>query len=398
MLGRGFSRYLPPAIRRKTERTVQRFRLRNAPDFRKTRQHKDFSGACVAVAGLFNATTGLSRAAELVALTLESRGHRVWRVDLSEVLGLQTMPSRQDCLRPDDCKNIEITDVVFVINPDHAPYIAFDSAWLVDRCVIGHWIWEIEALPSFWRLAVKSYDEIWVPTQLVRDVITTNIPNLEIPVKIVPYGIDLDPILPVSITVRSDARSRFRIPKDVFIVGYSFAVDSNYYRKNPEDAVRAFKRAFPSMRDHSVRLFLRCKDLANRPHERAGLQKLIDGDQRIRIFDANHSISIVDFYATIDVYLSTSRAEGYGLNLVEASQAGLPVIASGWRIAPEISTLPGVQTTGFQLIPLNDPQGHYAGLRGAAWAAPDLSEMSDLLKSERQKFIVARCAAKSDND
>ena len=53
----------------------------------------------------------------------------------------------------------------------------------------------------------------------------------------------------------------------------------------------------------------------------------------------NNRLPINDFYAAIDIYLSTSRAEGYGLNLVEAAQAGIPVVTTGWRLAPEIAAL-----------------------------------------------------------
>jgi glycosyltransferase involved in cell wall biosynthesis len=368
--------------------------LRNALDLSKLRPRKMFSGAHVAVAGLFRTTTGLGRAAELVARSLERKGHRVVRVDISEALGARHLMSRVDCMRPDDCKSLGISDVVLVVNPDHPATLAFDSSWLAERCVIGHWIWEIEVLPWYWAVAVKSFDEIWAPTGLVRDVIAVCVHDRNVPVKVMPYAIDLDPMPIVTPAHRAAVRSRLGIADGTFVAGYSFAVDSNYYRKNPEDAVRVFTRAFPRD-DESVGLLLRSSDFSNRPAERAGLQALIAGDPRIRILDTADPIGIVDFYAALDVYLSTSRAEGYGLNLVEASQAGVAVITGGWRIAPEITTLPGVRTTPFRVVPVQDPQGHYARLRGAAWSAPDIAEMADLLRQDRARFDACRAGARA---
>jgi len=382
MFGRGLARFLPLPARRALGEAWHGIRLRHPLNLAKFRPPKAFSGEHVAVAGLFGTTTGLGRAAELVALTLERDGHRVTRVDLTEALRMPATRSRADVVRPADCMALPISDIVFVINPDHPATLAFERTWLLQRCVIGHWIWEVEVLPWYWPLAVASYDEIWAPTDLVLDVIRDSIPAFDRPLRVVPYAVDRDPMPATARSRRTEVRDRLEIADDAFVAGYSFAVDSNYYRKNPEDAVRVFQRAFPAG-DTSVRLFLRCNDFANRPDERRQLEAVIGNDSRVRIFDADDRIGIIDFYAALDVFLSTSRAEGYGLNLVEASQTGLPVIACGWRLAPEISRLPGVRSSGFRIIKVADPQGHYAKLRGATWAAPDLEQMAEILKNDR---------------
>ena len=375
-----------PGLRRAVGRARQAYRLRDALDLRRFRERKRFSGEHIAVAGLFSTRTGLGRAAELVALTLERRGHHVTRVDLAASLGMQTRTARQDCIQPTDCGHLAITDVLFVINPDHPALSAFETDWLVQRCILGHWIWELEVLPPFWRRATISYDEIRAPTDLVRDVIAAHI-DPDMPIEVLPYGVDLDPMAPANPALRIAVRQRLGIGREAFVIGYSFAVDSNYYRKNPEDCVRVFMRAFPAT-DDATRLYLRCNDFAHRPIERARLDKVIAGDPRVIIFDGTNPLGIADFYAAIDLYLSTSRAEGYGLNLMEASQSGLPVITTGWRIPSEITALPGIRTADYQLINVADPQGHYASLRGAKWAAPDLDAMEDMLRSAHAAAAV----------
>lgn len=52
----------------------------------------------------------------------------------------------------------------------------------------------------------------------------------------------------------------------------------------------------------------------------------------------------VSYYKTADLYLNTSWYEGYGMSLVEARTAGLPVVSTGVGVASEI---------GAHLVPFN---------------------------------------------
>jgi glycosyltransferase involved in cell wall biosynthesis len=336
-----------------------------------------FDGRYVAVAGVFSAGSGLARAAELVALTLEDRGSKVLRVDLSGAIGLRVNESDARCVLPSDCRSPDITDVIIVLGPAHDPLSKFDRRWLIGRTVVAHWIWELELLPPSWSLASESYDEIWTPTGLILDVVKASLPKFHRSLRVLPYAIDKDPFPTRSPFRRQEVRRHENVPPDTFVAGYSFSVESNYYRKNPEDAVRAFFLAFPHT--ENVLLVLRSHDLDVRPIERAALKKTIGGDSRVRIYDSTRRLSIQDFYAMIDVYLSSSRAEGYGLHLVEAAQSGLPVITGGWRIAPEILALPGVHVVDFDIESIKDPQGNYEFIEGGKWSRPKVDKLAELL-------------------
>jgi glycosyltransferase involved in cell wall biosynthesis len=376
---------LPLPIRRRVARARQLYRLRqNRILLEKERPYRSFNGRHVAVAGLFGAGSGLARAAELAALTLEDRGSKVTRVDLTQSLGLVVRQQDAKWIISTKCTDVDITDVVIVMNPDHPSLLVFDRKWLLGRTIVGHWIWELDVLPPFWKLASDSYDEIWAGTNLNLDTIKTNLPNFQRPLRLLPYAIHKDPLPKIDPAHRENVRTREGIASSTFVIGYSFSVDSNYYRKNPEDAVRSFVQAFSGERD--VVLILRSHDLDNAPLERRTLEKVIAGDRRIRIYDGKNRLSIHDFYHAIDLYFSSSRAEGYGLNLVEAAQAGLPVITSGWRIAPEILALPGVHPVGYDLEAVRDLQGHYAGIRNAVWSRPKIDEFSFVLKAMRDRF------------
>jgi glycosyltransferase involved in cell wall biosynthesis len=372
-------RFLPPAARRQIAQLRQNRRLRtNQFDLGAIRPFRTFDGTHVVVAGIFRANSGLARAAELVALTLERRGSRVTRVDVTAAIGLRLERDDIGMATPQNCLSmIDVTDVVVVTNPDQPSLAAFDLNWLVGRTIIGHWIWELETLPKFWGRAARSFDEIWGATELLTDCFRRSLLQFDRPIQVVSYGVADQPFPKVSSAQRSSVRSQLNIAETAYVAGYSFSVDSNFYRKNPVGAVCAFQSAFPD-RTGSEMLLLRCNDFSHRPLERREFMALIAGDQRIRIHDETHPIGIGDFYRAIDVYLSSSRCEGYGLNLVEASQSGLPVITPAWRIAPEILSLPGMIQTSFTLVPVVDPQGHYTDLK-THWAEPNIDDLARAL-------------------
>lgn len=381
MLRRLF-RSLPPSVRLRVNQVREaRRQRRDRFDLSARRRYRTFDGAHVAVAGVFSSGTGLGRAAELVALTLEERGSRVTRVDLTAALQLPVMRLDPRCITPAACRDEDITDVVIVLNPDQPAWRSFDLDWLVGRTIVGQWVWEIEQFPAFWDPASDGFDEVWAATKLVLDALHASLPRFDRPMRLMPYANHRDPYPTVTPARRQTLREREGIDVGAFVVGYSFAAGSNYYRKNPEDAVRVFQRAFPN--EQAVRLLLRCHDFDSRPAERAALERVIAGDGRVVVFAGAQRITMVDFYALLDVYLSTSRAEGYGLNLVEASQSGLPVITGRWRIAPEILSLPGMHPVDYTLERLHDPQGHYTTVHDAVWSRPDSAAMVALLRELR---------------
>lgn len=351
------------------------------------RPAKSVCGKSVAVAGVYRSGTGLGRAAELVARTLAARGATVTRVDVTADLGLP-LRGADDFVRPAQCLASDITDVVLVLNPDNCHALhSFDLNWLLGRCVIGHWIWELERAPASWAKNLVSFDRIWAPTDLVAESIQAGLPMLKGRVEVVPYAFEDDPMPHFSASARKDCRVRLGLDQRASVLGYAFSAGSNYYRKNPEAAVDVFKKVFASRETPAV-LLLRSNDLHEFPRELGSLIESIAGDDRIRLHGHDSPIGLYDFYAALDLLISPSRAEGFGLTLIEAAQAGVPVVTTGWRLPEAILRDPLIHAVGYDLVPVDEKQGHYREVADTLWAEPRIDEMSKAISTVLSQRLV----------
>jgi glycosyltransferase involved in cell wall biosynthesis len=336
----------------------------------------------IAIIGLFATRTGLGQGARLLAASLEKQGRTVARVDVTrhftaarglDPAFLGKVPRNPPC-----------PTVVICLNPPEFLLACLDLPLRVrlSARIVGYWAWELETLPANWIRSLPFADEIWVPSRFVADAVARALPEGDGGrVRVVAHDVAAIPLGPRQTdAIRRDARRRHGLDEDAFIVGYSFAMGSNYARKNPVAAVRAFRQAFPPDGSVRARLLIRCNEAQAFPPGIAELETAIAGDARITLAtEAAQKPPILDFYHMLDCYLSLHRSEGYGLNLAEAASLGVPVIATGWGLAEDIAAMPGVETVSWRLVPVDDPQRAYAGL-DARWADADIAEAAGALR------------------
>ncbi len=246
--------------------------------------------------------------------------------------------------------------------------------------IIAYWAWELEIMPKAWRRAARLCDEIWVPSEFVAEAVRRLLGSEAVQqVQVVPHPFDGGEQKPQDPWVKMATRARYGFSNDEFIAGYSFAFSSNFARKNPLAAIRAFQKAFPAHIYISAKLLLRYRDGNIWPHGITMLKTEAENDNRILLFDEIEAkINIEHFYDLLDVYISLHRSEGYGLTLMEAANRGIRVITTGWWLANDISNHPKVASVGWSLIPVEDPQMIY-NVPGAYWAEPDIDDAANKL-------------------
>jgi glycosyltransferase involved in cell wall biosynthesis len=224
-------------------------------------------------------------------------------------------------------------------------------------------------------------DEIWTPSQFVADALTASLGIAATALRVVPHAVDRDPMPPLDMNRRETARRAIGIPPDTFVAGTSWSMLSNFERKGVRFAIMAFQLAFPPRPASSEVLLLRCRDMASFPAGASFIHDAAARDPRIVLLDDTTLLDIVDFYHAVNVYLSLSRGEGYGLPIAEAAQIGLPVLATGWGLAADLSARPTVSAVGYRLVPVDDPQRTYDGIQGVLWAEPDIHDTARRLRS-----------------
>lgn len=111
-----------------------------------------------------------------------------------------------------------------------------------------------------------------------------------------------------------DLRARLNLPRGTRLVG---AVGRLHPSKGCDVLVSAFLKASPP--DAAL-------VLAGEGPQRAELEKLSGGDPRIHLI--GHCANVPGFLANLDLFVSPSREETAGLAILEAMQAGLPIVST----------------------------------------------------------------------
>jgi glycosyltransferase involved in cell wall biosynthesis len=261
--------------------------------------------------------------------------------------------------------------------------------------------WELPVLPKGWALAMEVFDIVIAGSPFVGRALEVSLSNSLIVDGLHPM------ILPSDIAPN---RRKFDLPADAFVAVLSFDPYSDVNRKNPQAAIEAFRKAFPS--DERARLVINL-NLSARPREGrtpfdGPLQAVLDDavtDARIRIIDTSMSYAeVLSLYASADVFLSLHRSEGFGLGLIEAMALGKPVVATGWSGNRAFMNLTNSCMVRYRLTPVRATNWAYVeAMRGLdpIWAEPDVAHAATWLRRLAADPALASrigCAAREAAD
>lgn len=173
------------------------------------------------------------------------------------------------------------------------------------------------------------------------------------PSQLVYHGVDTDKVWPVKerpiktstgeiLRTKKDCKRAFGMDPDAFIVG---RVDKNSGRKDYGSLLRAVG---PLMQKHKdIQLFLHCSmsEMGTGINIPLTMSRwLSDEEVGTRVHQPAFHDTFVGWpdedmnalYNAFDVFVSTSRGEGFGLTLAEAAAAAVPVIAQNVSAIPEV--------------------------------------------------------------
>lgn len=329
-------------------------RLLTAP--RPARQPPHQGGSPI-VAGFMSTPSGIGESARLCYSALARLKLEPRAVDLSphflphDILRQPPLPA------PD---TLDGGPLIIHANPPELPAVAahLGTSLMSGRLVVGYWAWELPDMPATWRWGFSFVHEIWVPSRFTADAIR---PHTTKPVRIVPH-----PLRPA--ITRAD-RASFGLPEDAFVALAVCDLRSSLARKNPLGAVEAFVRAFgPDDARHI--LVLKVGGIEGNRDSFAQLTRAVANIPTVRLLAGHLSTERMDaLLASIDVFVSLHRSEGFGLVVAQAMLAGKAVVATGWSGTADFLTEATAVVVPSGLVPVADAQGVY---RRGVWAEPDL--------------------------
>ncbi|MEB3227917.1 MAG: glycosyltransferase [Synechocystis sp.] len=336
----------------------------------------------VGIIGYLRAEMGVGQASRTLLQSLEKRGVSLQGYDVD----LNIVARRED-------KSVEHCLVDAVTAPIHLYKINGDQLGLVKEYItpklnqanyqIAMPAWELSFFPQEWVGNFEGINEIWVESQFVRAALQ---PKFTIPVYCLPPAIVLGNYQP-------KARAFFHLPEDAFLFHFNFDFSSYSSRKNPEGAIKAYRRAFrrqPGPIPTALVIKVRGYDPNNLQLKH--LLAVIQDEPDIILI--NQQLSYSDSIALMnccDCYVSLHRSEGFGYTIAEAMLLGKRVITTDFSGTKDFVNPKTGFPVNYKLIPLNADDYPFA--ENQFWADPDLEQaawlMRQMVTDEKKTQMIA---------
>jgi glycosyltransferase involved in cell wall biosynthesis len=240
-----------------------------------------------------------------------------------------------------------------------------------DKYNIGYFAWELPEYPDSWMPSLDFFDEIWCPSDFVRESIA---PKAPFPVLTMPHSISFER----PSDDKEALRARLGIPQGAFLFLSLFDLNSYTARKNPRAVVDAFRLS--GLAGGSAALVIKVQNAdANSSDYEALVDSVRDIPGTVII---KHTLSRADVYAleaACDCFVSLHRSEGFGLAVAECMYLGKPVISTNWSATAEYVNGENGLPVRYSLVQLEESHGPYS--KGSTWAEPDVGHAAQLMRN-----------------
>lgn len=222
------------------------------------------------------------------------------------------------------------------------------EALFCGRYTIAAWAVDLPVWPGAWDDVLELTDEIWVPTTCALRALDRHVAR---PVTYLPAAVSVDRLRPLP-------RAHFGLESGRLLVLHASDAGPGLERKNPLEAVHAFRLAFPRG-DERVGLVLHMLPLPGEAEARAALRQAVADDPRIVLLErALPRDEMLGLIAACDLYLDTRRAAGFCRTMAEAMLLGKPVVGVGFAGCADLLS----RETGFPVAWQREPLPRQPGL------------------------------------
>lgn len=244
---------------------------------------------------------------------------------------------------------------------------------------IGLMVYETDVLPKEWVRNINSYlDMLIVPNKFCEEIMLNN--GVRVPVRIVPYGVDLNEYSVVSGEQRQHKQLTF------------LHIALPHKRKATSLVLAAFLAAFRL--NEEVKLIIKMPGWSKNklPWEYdIRKEKGINSDKIEIIAEPYTDAQMVKLYRRADVFLQPSFSEGFGMAILEAFASGVPAIVTGYGAQMEFCTAANSFIVGYKLVQANEIQYDVGAQdNDAVIALPDKDELARILRGIYKNPEIAR--------
>ena len=242
-------------------------------------------------------------------------------------------------------------------------------------------VFESTKIPDTLMPCLHGADQVWVPSTWGQRVLIVNgIP--ESCIRVVPEGVD-----------RNRFHAHRRRPYANDRVFRFLTVGKYEQRKSMDETIEAFAQTYAN--HETIELVIKSNYFANQD---AKLQAL---EQKIASFKLNNvrliwgdmtSEQIADLYQSCDIFVLPSRAEAWGLPLIEAAASGMPIITTNYsghmEFLQHISS--SVMAPDHVMVDIACPEycEYYPSANGywGQWARPDVYAISSIMQAMCREY------------
>ena len=185
------------------------------------------------------------------------------------------------------------------------------------------------------------------------------------------------PLTNIGVLDAVESRKSLGLPADRLIFLCTFDFFSVIERKNPLDAIAAFKMAFAE--NSGPLLLVKSQNGHLLPADLALVTAAIEGRTDILHIDKHVDEEMqASYLQCADVLVSLHRSEGLGLHILEALLRGVPILSTGFSAPIEFLDSSNSVLVDYALVPVQNGNGVYP--TGYLWAQPDVQHAAHLMR------------------
>lgn len=246
-----------------------------------------------------------------------------------------------------------------------------------------------------WIDGCNKMNAIIVPSKFTRGVLEKS-GKINVPVYVVPEW-----FMPEIVNDNPPLDLDFRTDFNFLIVSQLTAANSLSDRKNISDTIRWICETFAD--DKSVGIVIKTNSSRGTTMDKAittqtlqNVLKEVRASSKVPVYlmhgnMTNEEISSLYKHPKIKALVSLTRGEGFGLPLLEAAAAGLPVVSTDWSAHTEFLNLGKWSKIEYSMTSIPDERvDGRIFMKGSKWAHPSEQNFKKKIKKFRDSPIVPK--------